>query len=348
MTNLMSVAAYGIIIGSAMVLCILLACVMLKKRGYNYDIVFDIAIICIPLAIVGARLYYVVFDIIGGGHPASYWGFWRIIGFSENSPSSAYNGLSGLAIYGGIIGAVIGAIFVRLINKRKKSPLDRMTYIQMLDAFFVFIMLGQAIGRWGNFANGEAHGAEITNPALQWFPLAVEIGGRYYQATFFYESLWNIIGFGLLMYLCYGKKKSFDGFVFAGYCIWYGLGRMVIEGMRTDSLMCGGLRVSQMLSGLIFALGVCIILYHIWQAKKNDKKIFIHVAPELLSEEYCGYEKTIMYLHSVYDINNVGDDNTGDAFDEETPQEIPSDTEQPDETEQIPPDTAKNDENGAE
>ena len=278
---------YGFIIGSGMVICIIIAYFMNKSRGYYKDLVFDVAIICIPLAIVGARFYYIFFDGLEKGFET--WTFRRIIGLEDD-------GLRGLAIYGGLIGAVVGGIIVRALNRRKREE-DQVTFIQMLDLFFCLIILGQAIGRWGNFANGEAYGNIVTNPKWQWFPYAVFIKDEslWHQATFFYESFWDLIGFGLLMYLYMGKRKSFDGFTFSIYCIWYGAGRAVIEGMRTDSLYLGPLRVSQWLSVVIVILGLVIIGVHVYNARKNGKKVFIHVDEELLSAEYYGYEKTILY-----------------------------------------------------
>jgi phosphatidylglycerol:prolipoprotein diacylglycerol transferase len=309
MLNLLSeVRPYGIIIGSGIIVCIALAYYFLKKRGYNNDIVFNVAIICLPCAILGARIYYIVFDIIGSQAsgsestfakwflPNGYFTLMRFIGFEYSGDSWTYEGLKGLAIYGGLIFAALGAIIVRLINKKNPNPLNQMTFIQMLDAFFVFIILGQVIGRWGNFTNGEAHGNEVTNPNLQWFPYAVHVKEVWYQATFFYESFLNLIGFFLLLWSYYGKRKSFDGFNFAAYCIWYGTVRVFIEGLRTDSLYIGSVRVSQLLSGIIIAVGVAIILFHIVMARKKDKKIFIFIKDDLLCDDYLWYDKTIMAI----------------------------------------------------
>ena len=130
---------YGFLIGGAMVVCIVIAYVMATKRGYYKDLVFDICIICIPLAIVGARLYYIIFDIIGNPNHTE-WTFKRIIGLESG-------GLSGLAIYGGLIGAVLGGVIVHFI-KRKKDPQNKANFLQMADLAFTVIILGQVIGRW--------------------------------------------------------------------------------------------------------------------------------------------------------------------------------------------------------
>ena len=279
---------YGFLIGSGMVICIVIAYYMSVKRGYDKDLVFDICVVCIPLAIVGARLYYVLFDTVGGGNT---WTFKQIIGLGSG-------GLAGLAIYGGLIGAVIGGGIVHLW-KRNKPPEKKATFLQMADLAFTVIILGQAIGRWGNFANQEAYGQLVTNPSLQWFPYAVQIdaaGGGWYQATFFYESFCNAIGFALLMWLYNGKRKSFDGFSFCAYCIYYGVVRFFIEGLRSDSLYLvpGVLRVSQLLSALLAIGGAAGILVHIYLAKSRGKKPFLLVDKEKLGPEYLGYEQSIL------------------------------------------------------
>lgn len=298
--NLVSVASggfnwYGFIIGFGMLVCIFIAYAIGKRRGYYKDLVFDICIICIPLAIIGARLYYVIFDILG--NPDSTWTFLEVLGIGGN-------GLQGLAIYGGLIGAVIGAVIVHFW-KRKKPEKDRASFLQMADVGFTVIILGQAIGRWGNFANQEAYGNLVTNPSLQWFPFAVFIDreAAWFQATFFYESFCNLIGFALLMWLFNGKRKSFDGFILSVYCIFYGLVRFFIEGLRSDSLYLweGGLRVSQLLSGILVLFGIGFIVTHIYRARMKQKKPFIFVDIAKLDYSYYGYEKSILSHPNVYE-----------------------------------------------
>lgn len=293
---------YGFLIGSAMVICIVIAYFMATKRGYYKDLVFDICIICIPLAIVGARLYYVIFDIIGKGNT---WTFKEILGIGNG-------GLSGLAIYGGLIGAVCGGVIVHFW-KRKKDPQNKANFLQMADLAFTVIILGQAIGRWGNFANQEAFGRYVSNPSMQWFPYAVYIDAEhaamqgvdagYYQATFFYESFLNLIGFALLMWIYNGKRKSFDGFSVSIYCIWYGLVRVFIEGLRQDSLYLipNVLRVSQLVSGIIIIIGLAVILTHMYRARAAGKKAFIMVDKDKLDNTYYGFEKSILSHPNVYD-----------------------------------------------
>ncbi len=289
---------YGFIIGSAMVICIVIAYFMAKSRGYYKDLVFDIVIFAIPCAIVGARLYYVIFDVIA--NPDANWTFKKIIG--------AEGGLSGLAIYGGLIGACLGALITVALQK-KKPVYEKASFLQMADFAFVTIILGQAIGRWGNFANQEAYGNRVTDPTLQWFPYAVFIDSEnsWFQATFFYESMWNLIGFGLLMWLYMGKRKSFDGFVLCSYCIWYGIGRFFIEGLRSDSLWLvpGTIRVSQLLSALLIIFAAVFIIVHVYLARKNDKIPFLFVKEEELNSDYYGYEKSIFYRRTLKTAEDV-------------------------------------------
>lgn len=286
---------YGFLIGTAMVACIIIAYVIATKRGYYKDLVFDIAVICIPLAIVGARSYYVIFDIIGNGNT---WTFKQFLGLESG-------GLSGLAIYGGLIGAVIGG-FILVAIKRKKPPEQKATFLQMADLAFTLIILGQAIGRWGNFANQEAFGRPVTNPGLQWFPYAVFIDpahaalqgveSGYYQATFFYESALNLIGFAFMFWIYVGKRKSFDGFSLSVYCIYYGTVRFFIEGLRSDSLYLipNVLRVSQLLSAILVVFGVGLIIAHCYRARVKGKKAFIMVKENLLNSDYFGYDQSIL------------------------------------------------------
>jgi len=277
---------YGFLIGSGMLICIALAYFMSKGRGFNGDVIFDIALIGIPLAIVGARAYYIIFDVLKNDN-LSEWTFKRIIGLE--------GGLSGLAIYGGLIGGVVGIMLVYLAYKKKPQK-ERVSFFQILDIVFSVVVLGQVIGRWGNFANQEAYGNLVTNSSLQWFPYAVKIDGLWYQATFFYESFCNAILFTALMFFYNGKRKSFDGFCFSIYCIGYGVARFFIEGLRSDSLYLGSFRISQLVSALIILLGLFIIFSHVYNAKKQGKKPFILVKRDNLSLDYYGYEKSRFFI----------------------------------------------------
>lgn len=299
---------YGFLIALGIVLCVIGAYFVAKRRGIEGDTVIDIIIIGLPFAIVFARIYFVIFNCFEPD-PSNRidWTFTKLIGIDDN-------GLRGLAIYGALIGVAIALFILSLWKKRKKNPEDkRISYLQLLDLTFTFVMFGQAIGRWGNFANAEAHGYEITDPSKMWFPLAIQgagsEAGKWFYATFFYESMWDLVGGLLLLYLYLGKHKSFDGFIIAGYCIFYGIGRAWIEGMRADSLWLAppsggfaGIRVSQLLSVILIFFGAALIVAHIVRAKKAGKKVFIFVDQSKLNDDYFEYDITKL-AHPMPDIH---------------------------------------------
>lgn len=219
---------YGMIIAIGFLVAVIYVNRRSKDFGLTSDDITDMLIWAVPSAIIGARLYYVVFDPLL--YKYSFWDIFKI-----------WNG--GLAIYGGIIGAVIAVIIFGRVKKLR------------IGAFFdigaLGLLIGQAAGRWGNFMNREAFGREtdifcrmgLTDSAGQTI---------YVHPTFLYESMWNLLG--LLILHIYSKtgKRRYDGQLFAMYVAWYGFGRMLIEGLRTDSLYLfdTGLRVSQVLAGL--------------------------------------------------------------------------------------------------
>ena len=241
---------YGLIMSFAMLLGVMLACKLAKKRGVKSDDIFMMALIMLPCAIVGARLYYCFFY-------AYNYSFWELFNIKQG----------GLAIYGGVIGGAIGILIFALIKKNWKL------IFVLMDICVPCLILGQALGRWGNFFNQEAYGNIITNPKWQWFPFAVWIEGEnaWFQATFFYESLWNAVGFVILLFTYYKTKKT--GTTTAAYLIWYGLGRTWIEGLRSDSLYIGstGIRVSQLLSMILVFVGIVILTYNIIKTIKEKK-----------------------------------------------------------------------------
>ena len=232
---------YGIIIALAMLVAIFLSQHLAKKRGLNPDDIIILALMVIPLSILGARTYYCIFSDID----YTFKTFWQI-----------RNG--GLAIYGGIIGGIIAIIIFAIIKK------DLKIIIKLFDVIVPSLILGQAMGRWGNFFNQEAYGRLVTNPDLQWFPFAVKIdvigGYEWHLATFFYESMWNLIGFGLAL-IVFNKSKKW-GTTTGFYLAYYGLGRLWIEGLRTDSLYWGPFRVSQVLSAILVLIGMAILVYN--------------------------------------------------------------------------------------
>ena len=232
----MQINLYGLLISLSIMLGALLCRKESEERGLASDTGVDIILYAVPPAIIGARLYYVLFALDQ---------------FRNDPISVLYIWKGGIAIYGGVIG---GALGLKWLAHKRKIP-----YLRILDIAAPSLLLGQAIGRWGNYFNQEAHGAIVQNAALHFFPVAVQIRSQWYYATFFYESVWNLIGFALI-YLRRKQFRSKDGETILWYFLWYGLGRMAIEMLRTDSLMLGGLRVSQGLSMILFALSALALI----------------------------------------------------------------------------------------
>ena len=241
---------YGIIICLGIIFGFYVAYLRMKKFGVVADDVADLALVSVPCAIIGARAYYVLATL------ENIHSFYDVIAVWEG----------GIAIYGGIIGGVIGFTLVCLY---KKKPL-----LKMYDCAAPGLILGQIMGRWGNFFNAEAYGTiyeydflgkrfDISSFAEK-NPLRMTIGAELVQPTFLYESLWNLFGFILIN--LFFRKKAFDGEVLLWYLTWYGLGRSLIEGLRTDSLYFGSFRVSQLLAFMCFMAGVILIIY--FRAKK--------------------------------------------------------------------------------
>ncbi|HHB1730308.1 TPA: prolipoprotein diacylglyceryl transferase [Listeria monocytogenes] len=237
-----SVKWYGVIIASAVVIALLLALSEANKRKMDKEIIVDLLIWAIPISIISARVYYVIFE----------WDFYK-----NNLGEIVKIWHGGIAIYGALIGAVLTAIIFSRIKK--------ISFWQLADVVAPSLIIAQAIGRWGNFMNQEAHGAETTRSFLESLHLPdfiinqMYIDGAYYQPTFLYESLWNVLGFVILLII--RRTKIRRGELFLGYVIWYSFGRFFIEGMRTDSLMWGDFRVSQALSLLLIVLSIGIIIY---------------------------------------------------------------------------------------
>ena len=235
-----SVRWYGIFIGTGMALAIILANYTSKYRDINYDSLLDVVLISLPIGIIGARLYYVAFEF--NNYKNNLIDIFNIRG-------------GGLAIHGGILFALVSAF---IITKRRK-----MSFFKMADAAAPTIIIAQAIGRWGNFFNSEAHGGPVSYDFIKNFPYFIQQGmhieGVYYHPTFLYESLWDFTVFIILMILLRKNKKV--GIVFFTYIGLYSIGRFFIEGLRTDSLMFGPLRIAQLvsLSGIVIWVAFLII-----------------------------------------------------------------------------------------
>lgn len=251
---------YGLIITLGIILAFTYCAFRSKQEGIKFDDLLDFAIFTVIFGVIGARTFYVLTSIKDG----KYTSFYDIIAIWEG----------GLAIYGGVIGAAAAVVVFCKIKKMPCGPL--------LDVGGLGLLIGQMIGRWGNFMNREAHGA-VTDSFLK-MGLADAAGNvTYYHPTFLYESLWNLVGFIALHF--YTKRRKFDGEVFALYVAWYGLGRAWIEGMRTDSLYLfgTGIRVSQLLAVVSFA-GAAALIAYVW-IKRNPQPEQLYVNRQTVSEE---------------------------------------------------------------
>ena len=239
---------YGLIIAAGLLLACIYGLRRRKEFGLTQDEILDGALMIIPFAILCARAYYCIFS-------------WA--DYAANPIKVLYIWEGGLAIYGGVIGAVVGIVVYCLV---KKIPITTCLDIT-LSSFFI----GQAVGRWGNFFNREAFGAE-TDFFLR-MGLENSLGVvTYHHPTFLYESVWNILGFVVLHFL--SKRRQYDGQVALGYALWYGLGRTLIEGLRTDSLYWGPFRVSQLLAAASCLVAAGIL---IWQMFRNHPKEKLYV-----------------------------------------------------------------------
>lgn len=241
---------YGILIALGVVVAILLANYNCKKKDVDFDTVLDGFFVAFPASIIGARAYYVIFEFQN---------------YKDNIIDIFNIRQGGLAIHGGLIGAFLA---VYIFFKIKK-----LNILKYLDIVAPSIILAQAIGRWGNFMNGEAHGGEVSYEFISRFPSFIQrgmnIGGTYYHPTFLYESIWNIIVCIVLLVILYKKRISEHGIVIASYMTLYSLGRVFIEGLRTDSLMIGSIKVAQLVSITGILVGIAIIL-HVRRKYKNS------------------------------------------------------------------------------
>ena len=222
---------YGIIIATGFLLALIYGLKNAPRYGLNSDRMLDVILVATPVAILSARTYYVIFD----GEKLN--GIGDFFGFGTSS------GFAGLAIYGGVIGAfAAGAVMCKI---RKVKILD------MFDVAATGFIIGQGIGRWGNFINQEAYGAFTGSSfwGMQSEKTVSEMGEGLVHPCFLYESIWCIAGFFILNH--FSKKRRFSGEISLMYCVWYGFGRGFIELLRTDSLMIGNLKVSCLLSFLI-------------------------------------------------------------------------------------------------
>ena len=246
----LTVHYYGAIIAFGLILGVMYACRRSKDFGLKEDDLIDGVLWVTPFAIICARAYYVIFR-------------WAEE-YAANPISALYIWEGGLAIYGGVIGAVVGiTVFCKI---RKIKP------VVVLDVVSLSFLIGQSIGRWGNFFNREAFGAETD---VLWKMGLMKASGEiiYVHPTFLYESLWNACGLVILHFA--SKRRKFDGQVALGYMAWYGLGRCMIEGLRSDSLYIGPFRVSQLLAGVSCIAAVSILLWNHFRPQ-DPAKLYVN------------------------------------------------------------------------
>ena len=251
---------YGLIIALGLILAAVYGLRRAKQFGLKQDDILDGVLWIVPVAIICARAYYVIFQ-------------WDM--YKDDPISVFYIWKGGLAIYGGVIGA---ALCIILHCKIKKISLGA-----VLDIVALGFLIGQALGRWGNFFNREAFGAE-TDSFLR-MGLMLKADGtasgemHYFHPTFLYESLWNAVGFVALHFL--SKKRQYDGQIALGYVAWYGLGRTLIEGLRTDSLyifknwLGETLRVSQLIAAASCLIAVVVLVIMAFR-KHDPAKLFVN------------------------------------------------------------------------
>ena len=242
---------YSVLIVMSIVIGMYFSLKEANKNDLGKEFLYDLIFYLIPVAIVGARLYYVIFNFsLFKDDLLSIFRVWE----------------GGIAIYGAIISSFIFIVFY-CKNKEKSILLT-------VDTLVPYLILGQAIGRWGNFINKEAHGAVTTLEYLKSIHIpefiieGMHINGQYYIPTFLYESLWCLFGFIILLIIRRINKYNKRGLLVSTYFVWYGIGRFFIEGLRTDSLYIGIFRISQLVSIILILIGIIGIIYSV----RGDKK----------------------------------------------------------------------------
>ncbi|MDD3224310.1 MAG: prolipoprotein diacylglyceryl transferase [Clostridium sp.] len=247
----LSIRWYGILIATGMLIAIIISNYTSKFNGINYDELLNIILISLPLGIIGARAYYVIFSF----------------GDYINNPLSMFDTRQGgLAIHGGVIAALLSAFIYCRYKK--------LEFFKYADVAAPSIIIAQAIGRWGNFFNQEAHGGIVSYSFIKHFPLFIQhgmyINGAYYNPTFLYESIWDLCVFFILFTIL--KKSKHSSITIFSYLGLYSLGRFFIEGMRTDSLMLGPIRIAQLMSLLGFLAWIIFLIYYFKKYKPKQSK----------------------------------------------------------------------------
>lgn len=248
---------YGIIIALGFSAAVVYAFFNAKRFNVNIDKLIDAVLVSTPVAILSARLYYMLFYYNGEFTFKDFFG----IGSDK--------GFSGLAIYGGVIGAAVAGLIMCKVCKLK--------VLDVFDLASIGFLIGQGIGRWGNFINQEAFGTLTGSNfwGMESGNTIAECGFGMVHPCFLYESVWCIIGVVLLHII--SKKRKYSGQISLCYCAWYGFGRAVIEGLRTDSLKLGSIRVSQVLSAVICVASI-VVMYVIYRKNKSltsQKEVYV-------------------------------------------------------------------------
>ncbi|MGE7919972.1 prolipoprotein diacylglyceryl transferase [Viridibacillus sp. NPDC093762] len=237
-----SVRWYGVIIAMGIIIAFLIGQREMVKRGFHEEFLTDLLIWAVPISIICARIYYVIFK----------WDF-----YSANPGEIIQIWHGGIAIHG----ALIGAFITTYIFTKKRG----VSFWKVADVLAPSLLVGQIIGRWGNFMNQEAYGGAVTRDFLEglhlpnWIIEQMNVNGIYHHPTFLYESLWNVVGLVLLLVL--RKVNLRRGEIFLTYIIWYSFGRFFVEGLRTDSLLIGDLRMAQIVSLIGLVIGVALFIY---------------------------------------------------------------------------------------
>jgi len=274
------IAWYGVIITIGIILAVTYVMKRSKYEGIKEDDILDFAIFVIPLAIIGARLFYVLTSL------DKYKTFYDVIAIWEG----------GLAIYGAVITGALVVLCVCLVKKIK--------ILKMFDLACPAVMIGQIIGRWGNFVNAEAFGRETDifirmGIRPEWSNVAM-----YVHPTFLYESLWNLLGF--LLINAYYKKKKYHGEIFFMYISMYGIGRFFIEGLRTDSLYVGDFRISQVIGIVSFIVGVTFLLLFYFKKARGAQPIL-----EIEGTVNPKTEKKTEKVNVINDVEKMEEDENG-------------------------------------
>lgn len=250
---------YGLIIASAILMALILCTLREKRYGVPGETCLNLALLAVPFGIIGARVYYVLFN----------WEYYR-----ANPIEMLFIHKGGLAIYGGIIAGVLVVLIYAKIKKLK--------FLKLADLIVPALALAQAMGRWGNFFNQEAYGSQVLNEAWQFFPAAIRLnGGSWHYATFFYESVWCAVIVIVLLVKEFSGRIYRDGDNFFAYLYLYAIERFLVEGLRMDSLMLGPIRVSQLLSiALIVTLDIAMCARG--GSRYSAMKVILMLTPVLL------------------------------------------------------------------